>query len=780
MPSSIYVNGQRVYVPGLYGKINASALAATGLTVGGIAVVGSFPTLEHAVPKVFQTARQVASWDGNDKVMARIAQMAFQPSSDDRAPGGANPLILVNAQENTQASRTLYDATGLEALVIKSKYWGVKGNHVNVLSDTNTLDATLQDFIVKLDGETETFSALGSGSMISAGYQSPVGDTALLTDMKLQVSPRTTFAKSGTLAAGAATIDMSKVLPLKTGTITATTSVDATQPIEVTLKGYDAYGKYQQETLQSVAVATPKSSAKKWSSVSSADVATADNASTATITLSGSSAQALRMVWEKTIAYVGATTSFLPVSPWSPSDNMKLNSGHITIALTVAASVGKTISFVFTGRDHTNAMMTETVDFANADGTTPKSTTTKWSSLTSVTYTGDSTANTSITISGESFYIDFTATKTLKQVADEINVVSALGYFATVDNAKSGTVLARECDEVALGTTCFTSSGASVRADLWAIIDLLSGSDFITVSRATNAGAQPAPYGGGVFLLGGTETVATTDMYSDAFDSLLPRTDVQKVVAFGDDSFDASETLTLAMNTKMVAFIRSAAIFGHECAGYIAWPYQSNKTITDIKAFIKQVNSRSVSVGAQKLVSNDPDGTTQTLESKYRALQMAAMKVAVGLCEPVTEKRPTVSDVISVWTPFLDDNEVIPAGIQALTYEEGWKELRGITSYLTDDNPVLSESSSVESCDTSIRMLRADLKSLVGQKNTITATKLAELVTTSLKKQVKAGVIKDWRNVSVDDEGDVYNIVYECAPVEPFNFANVELRAIRF
>src|SRR5690606_35814988 len=101
----------------------------------------------------------------------------------------------------------------------------------------------------------------------------------------------------------------------------------------------------------------------------------------------------------------------------------------------------------------------------------------------------------------------------------------------------------------------------------------------------------------------------------------------------------------------------------------------------------------------------------------------------------------------------------------------GWKVLRSVTTHRTDDNKALCEVSAVESIDTSVRAMRANLRGKLGDKVLgATAKKMAGLVETELDRQVDEKIIKAWRNVVVDDLGDTFRIGVELAPVLPLNF----------
>ena len=180
MPSSIIVNGLRIYKPGIYGTIDASALGGKGISNGNVAIVGDFPVFKHGPssasdvePLTFLSGRAVKSF-ANRKNLLDIAKVAFSPSTDSRVPGGAASLTYVNTRPNTQASSDGYagfaDEDGTDCLALYSRLWGPEGNKVLVKMSTNADDANALDVETYYNGESETFEGLQSGVVAELYY----------------------------------------------------------------------------------------------------------------------------------------------------------------------------------------------------------------------------------------------------------------------------------------------------------------------------------------------------------------------------------------------------------------------------------------------------------------------------------------------------------------------------------------------------------------------------------------------------------------------------------
>jgi len=139
MPSILNSTGfPRTGRPGIYSRIDASALSGGDVASGNIAIVGDFPSFQSHTPKLFSSRRSMSAYDLSDNDLALLAQLAFSPSDDPAASAGASSVRVVNARETTaQAS------LDIGPLTIKSAIFGAKGNRLNaalaIAGDTHTL-----------------------------------------------------------------------------------------------------------------------------------------------------------------------------------------------------------------------------------------------------------------------------------------------------------------------------------------------------------------------------------------------------------------------------------------------------------------------------------------------------------------------------------------------------------------------------------------------------------------------------------------------------------------
>jgi len=300
MPSSVSISGLRIYKPGIYAIIDASALGGKGVSTGNVAVVGSFPSMEKATPWTFTSARAVKDFH-DDSELATIAKLAFSPSTDRRVPGGASTLTYVSVDTTTQGSTTFQDNQASDSIVLKSKLWGSIGNRVFVKLDTNSLDLNGLDVTISRDGTTESFVDLQSGPVADFWYDGGELTTSVLsvdpTELEWSWSKALTFTAPG----GAQSLAYNPVAFLSGDSAIGFTMTDglgaASQAaVTLTIVGVSKANIATTEVFTAAqgglsfvdannqaAIAT----ATEWGSVTSITIATADAAYIGVVTLTG-------------------------------------------------------------------------------------------------------------------------------------------------------------------------------------------------------------------------------------------------------------------------------------------------------------------------------------------------------------------------------------------------------------------------------------------------------------------------------------------------------------
>lgn len=404
----------------------------------------------------------------------------------------------------------------------------------------------------------------------------------------------------------------------------------------------------------------------------------------------------------------------------------------------------------------------------------------EWASLTSVKYETTNAADDAfagvLTISSTAFALTPSDFATIKDIADYVNNASALGWSMVAKSPKIGSIPATEID-IQTSVSIKSPAKASLRADLWAIVQALTPSAIVTPSRASNANKPPKHAGAGpatsetAFLLGGTVSSVVTADWTAALVELESE-DVQ--IVWGD-------TESATIGGELVAHCSNAALAGRERNAWMGATAQQSATQL-LDGWAALLNSRNIAVCSHEIYVATPAGASAWLAPKYGALQLAAMQAGTPVATPLTFKRPDVLDARAAWKPgFATDNDIISKGICALTRDDlGWKVLRSVTTYLTDDNPAFSEVSANESLNASVRRLRGAMEGKIGNPLLgVTAKQFTAAAADELDAQVRDGVIKAWRNLSLVDVGAGFDVHYEAAPVESINFVQLFLGAYR-
>lgn len=357
---------------------------------------------------------------------------------------------------------------------------------------------------------------------------------------------------------------------------------------------------------------------------------------------------------------------------------------------------------------------------------------------------------------------------------------SSAGWAVNAQSPSLTSIPANQLDG-ATDTNTMPSGGGTFRANTWAVVQVINAtSSMIGAARASGAATSgilpPAPFGGSGTsagpLVGGTQAGSVAD--ADYIDGLakIKTKPINVVVAMG--------TTNVTQASDLTSHIKDAAVAGFYRNGYFGT--DTNQTPDEVyDGWTSQTNSRHLSVIAQEpLLANPLTGVKQYFGTEWLAVLLAAMQCGRAIGIPLTNKKPNLLGVRQNWTLGDDDNEVIGKGIYAITEDDtGYKVLRSITSWISDDNPVYEEVSANESGNATVADLNANLKPKIGDPAKIGPRQLEGLVAKILDKQVTAGIITSWDKTTlvIEKVADKYSIDYDFVPVFPFNFAVVHAHA---
>jgi hypothetical protein len=442
-------------------------------------------------------------------------------------------------------------------------------------------------------------------------------------------------------------------------------------------------------------------------------------------------------------------------------------SGTIKLTLSAPLGGGEAMAIAVTGTDKlTGAAVVEPVAFEVAGDT--KTTTTEFSAVTSINVTNQVGFGGTWSIEAVGFDLEAATYTYASQMVDAVNAHS--GYTATNEEPEATAIKSIHLDDTA--TADMAAAKMTVDADVQAIVNACVNSTLVDVTRATGSSLKPGNTVSDVALSGGTETTPILADWTSAFESLESKS-VQIVVALPNSLLDVSGVS--GVHGALRDHCKKMAGEGQsERNGWCG----SAQDDTEAALFVrtKALNSRFVSMVFQDIDIIDPEGNQRNLTPSWFAAMCAGMQSGTAIGTPLTRKRPNVVSVDQNANidPFQGANELLrKALVFTVGGRLGQRIERSLTTYLTDDNPIFSELSAVESVNTSVRDLRTNLETMIGDPADVTtAGRIKALTLSRLDTQVKEKFIKAFvsKSVTVTDLGDTFKVSYQMAPIEPVNF----------
>lgn len=757
MATSIFFNGRRIVVPQATARIDASALAAVSpSSVGIVALIGE---AEGGEPLTVADANDVTRADAlRDKYRSGDLKtgglFAFDPSSDDAVPGGAQRIIPVKVNPSTKATATLPDGDPKDSVDLTSNDWGLFTNQINIDVAAGTVKGKL--ITIVFEDTTETFDDVGGDAIMDVLY-TPGADGY---DTMTGAITAAAFTAAATKAEAGLDTELTTSTPvgLPAGLEAVSSSAgDTTQQLTV----YGLVGTTAtRETITLNGTTAVPTTVLLWDKVLGAQL---DVAAVGTVTLrvAGAGATALTLA-------PAVLTRGIVVPTNTPADGVATVSIDVDTALDVALfGVNDTGSNAQERFDMTTGNTTPvvgTVDLARID----------------VMALGDTAAARTVTVTINAVATSNSVFNTVQKLVDRLNSLSGFTANALVSNAT--TFLVADADYAT--AVSLTGTAADFFGDLFAFISAINdGSQFVTAARAAGATGVPANVGDPIFLTGGSEGTTTITQWQSAF-SLLRGRRANIIVPLTRDP--AVHSLLLSHLVDRAGEIARSA---GEANGYVGHADTADAALAlaTLKSEVVVLQSRHLSHLAQRIERFDPDTGLATLYPSYiHAAIAAGMQAGSPIGEPLTRKRPTATDIEDGpdWTIADNVDELIDAGIMVAEKVDGIgiRYVRSVTGHLADDNLAFSEMSANESANTATFELRRALELMVGKRALNgTVPTIKSLAQDTLERLVTDEIIVAFRALQVEQVGDVFPVSVEIAPVVPVNFIpiTVHLVAVR-
>lgn len=753
MATSIFFNGRRINVPQAVSKIDASALSSVSPSaVGIVALVG---TAEGGEPLTVADANDMTRagqvFDKYRSGDLRVASLfAFEPSTDEAIPGGAQRIIPVKVNPATQSVVTLLDALAADAADLTSRDWGAFTESISI----QVADGTNQGKLITIDfeGEEEIIDDVGGEAVFTLLYTPGTGGYDTITAQ-----------------------------------ITATQFISAASKSELGLDGQMTATVPGSFPSQVDVVSDNAGDTTQFCTIYGTVAGVADYE---TVPLTGTSLSRTTKTFSKVfgavldVACVGTVqvqdvpgglfiTSFAPGT--LTRGVVQLTSMPFAGFPTLSIDLDAAFELALFGENSAGATVGEIYDMTTGN-TTPVTGTVSMTKGT-VLALGDIPAARTVTLTANAALTNHSTFGTISKLVSYLNTLDGMTATSLVSNPT--TFKLTDMDYAA--ATSILSVTASLYADLYFFIKALNdNSAYISAARATGATGAPANTSGAVFLSGGSEGTTTITEWQQAFE-LLRKRRANIIVPLTRDP--AVHALLATHLVERAGKLRS------EANGYIGLGTVdgAGETLSNIKSQIQIIQTRHISAIPQEMQRFDPDTGEATWYPPHMLCAISAgMQAGSPIGEPLTRKRPLVTDIRndSSWSIENDVEAMIDFG--AMVFEKvdgvGIRCVRSITTHLADDNVVFTEMSANESANTCVFELRTALERKIGQRALAgTAAAIKGLANDVLGRLIDDEIIVAYRSLQVEQIGDVFPVSVEVAPVLPINFIpiTVHLVAVR-
>lgn len=747
MATAIFFNGRRINVPQAVSKLDASALAGVSPSaVGIVALVGEAEggkplTVDSEFSDHTQAGSIYTTYRSGDLRTASL--FAFDPSTDDAIPGGAQRLVNVKVNPATQSVATLLDSAAADSVDLTSADWGLFTAQINVEVEAGTNQG--KKITVVFEDETETFDDVGGDAIMDVLYAPGSNGYTAMTG---QITSTQFIAAATKAIAGLDSQRASEVTLVGVLTVVSTDIGDTTQSL--TVFGLDALNAPISETF-ALNGTTPVVGTTSFSQVTGALLSAA---AAGTVTASD-----------------GTPTVLFSLAPAVLTRGLSLMTnapaaGVLTLDLD-SASAGANV--VVRGLNAAGAAISERFDVAAG---TPVVGTTTFAKITYLEL-GDLPAARTLTLTCNAAKTLHSTFKTVRKVVDSLNMLDGFTANALVSNAT--TFLMTDADYRAAVSLL---TAADFYADIYFFVKKLNdSSQYVDAARASGASLPPDNTSAPVFLTGGSEGTTTITQWQQAFE-LLRKRRVNIIVPLSNDA--AVHSLLASHLVERSGKLRS------EANGYVGLGTTdgAGDTKSNIKSRIQALGTRHISAIAEEVQDYDPaTGEATWFAPYFFAAKCAGMQAGSAIGEPLTRKRPRALDIRndSSWTKEDDVEELIDAGLMMFEKVDGLgiRCIRSITTHLADDNVVYTEMSANESANTAVYELRTALEQKIGQRALAgSAAAVKGLASDVLGRLVDNEIIVAYRSLQVEQIGDVIVVGVEMAPVLPINFIPITVHLV--
>lgn len=375
--------------------------------------------------------------------------------------------------------------------------------------------------------------------------------------------------------------------------------------------------------------------------------------------------------------------------------------------------------------------------------------------------------------------IDLNTYDTVQELVDRINVVT--GFAASVQDGNGNTPALNGLDYVS--NQDVKTADYIATAHLQAIVDWFNsqGEGFITATRAAGVGTLPANIAF-TYLSGGSDGNTTNTEWSNAFTTLQSE-DVQWVVPI------SSDPAIHAMADTHCSFMSTAGKM--ERRSIVGAPLSTTDSAAITLA--KAINSDRTSLVHLGFYDYDLNGNLTLFPPYILAALIAGAFSGVNPGTAMTNKTIKVRGLERKLRNPTDTDVLISGGVLCVEdTPNGFKVVKSISTWLTNDNYNRVEVSTGVAVDFTARNVREALDVLRGEKGSplllSRAVSIAESALRELSRPEPGGpgvLVGDdtnppYKGITAKLEGDVVRVEFQCSPVIPANYILTTIYAVPY
>jgi len=403
------------------------------------------------------------------------------------------------------------------------------------------------------------------------------------------------------------------------------------------------------------------------------------------------------------------------------------------------------------------------------------------SSVSATATINETTLTTTTTIGGaENLNISFASFPTVAQLVTYINTAYPTLYTAVVTTTNPNDPTLNGLDHIT--TQTIKTTAYQVTANVNAIISAINLSGIVTAVRApSTTGLLPANQT--ILLSGGSEGTTTNTQWQSAVTAMSTQAVNLEVVLSGTSTvwgYLASSVASVSAN----GLYARRGIVGTSSG-------QSESTISANVTSAAALNNDRIAFVTQGINDIDPlTGSTTLFPGYIVAAQLAGLMAGSPVGTSITNVE--LKGQSCEWNPSTADLQtMIAGGILPLQFTPIFnyiRVVRGISTWLKDNNFFRVEFATGLAIDQTVQMLMVGLQPLIGQGvTTLTLNRIASLTASILADALTLGYIVGtpsnplgYTSITVTGSGDTATVAFTAAFIIPLNFINVNITATSY